>query len=145
MAGSFDASQTEHNLIAQLLKPDCGLIFAEYINLPLLDISILPLMQDNGSKQCGENGGQNAGSAHHDDNYETQVLEKSIYKICDLLAVGFGDAGAEVIAENMKSQGDLDPMVPGQLTAGVFGFCDIRNFTDTTGERNAINARWSCH
>ena len=28
---------------------------------------------------------------------ETRILESSINKICSLLAVGFGDAGAEVI------------------------------------------------
>ena len=31
-----------------------------------------------------------------------------------LMAVGFGDAGAEIIADNMRSGGDLNPMVPGQ-------------------------------
>lgn len=53
-------------------------------------------------------------------------------KICSLLAVGFGDAGAEVIAENMKKAGALDPMVPGRKMVAIFGFCDIRQFTDTT-------------
>ena len=28
---------------------------------------------------------------------ETRILESSINKICSLLAVGFGDAGAEVL------------------------------------------------
>jgi hypothetical protein len=46
--------------------------------------------------------------------YETRLLEQSIYKICALLAVGFGDAGAEVIAENIKKEGDLNPIVPGK-------------------------------
>lgn len=72
--------------------------------------------------------------------YETKALENSIYKICDLLAVGFGDAGAEVIAENMRRQGDLDPMVPGKLTVAIFGFCDIRNFTDATGACGGVGA-----
>lgn len=38
----------------------------------------------------------------------------------------------QVIADNMRSGGDLDPMVPGQKVTAVFGFCDIRQFTDTT-------------
>ncbi|KAK9817269.1 hypothetical protein WJX72_012075 [[Myrmecia] bisecta] len=63
---------------------------------------------------------------------ETRILENSINKICSLLAIGFGDAGAEVIADNMKSGGDLNPMVPGSKVTAIFGFCDIRNFTDTT-------------
>jgi hypothetical protein len=48
--------------------------------------------------------------------YETRVLERSIHKICSLLAVGFGDAGAQVIAENIKRDGDLNPMLPGKRT-----------------------------
>lgn len=71
---------------------------------------------------------------HHSDDpqMETRILENSINKICSLLAVGFGDAGAEVIANNIRSAGDLNPMIPGNKVMAVFGFCDIRNFTDTT-------------
>lgn len=46
--------------------------------------------------------------------YEIELLENSICKICELLAVGFGDAGAEIISENIKKQGDLNPMMPGR-------------------------------
>ena len=63
---------------------------------------------------------------------ETRVLENSIAKICSLLSVGFGEAGAEVIADNIKSGGDLNPMVPGRKVRAIFGFCDIRSFTDAT-------------
>ncbi len=49
-----------------------------------------------------------------------------------LMAVGFGDAGAEIIADNMRSGGDLNPLVPGQKVTAIFGFCDVRQFTDTT-------------
>lgn len=63
---------------------------------------------------------------------ETRVLEQSIAKICSLLSVGFGEAGAEVIADNIKSGGDLNPMVPGRKVRAIFGFCDIRSFTDAT-------------
>jgi len=63
---------------------------------------------------------------------ETRILENSITKICSLLAVGFGDAGAEVVAENIRNGGDLNPMVPGHRMMAIFGFCDIRRFTDAT-------------
>lgn len=53
-------------------------------------------------------------------------------KIGALLAVGFGEAGAEIIAENIKKGGGVDPMLPGKKMMAVFGFCDIRNFTDAT-------------
>lgn len=63
---------------------------------------------------------------------ETRMLENSISRICSLLAVGFGDAGSEIIAENMKRGGAIDPMIPGKKMMAIFGFCDIRQFTDTT-------------
>mmetsp|Transcript_156891 Transcript_156891/g.273078 ORF Transcript_156891/g.273078 Transcript_156891/m.273078 type:complete len:942 (+) Transcript_156891:140-2965(+) len=65
---------------------------------------------------------------------ETVVLEKTIIKIGSLLALGFGEAGAEIIGQNMKG-GDssaLNAMIPGRKVEALFGFCDIRNFTDAT-------------
>ena len=50
-------------------------------------------------------------------------------KICALLAVGFGDAGAEVIAENIRCcEGDLNPMVPGKRTVRVCVACGAWSF-----------------
>ena len=63
---------------------------------------------------------------------ETSILEKLIMKIGVLLAVGFGEAGSEIIAANMSSEGDVNPMIPGKKMMAIFGFCDIRNFTDAT-------------
>lgn len=64
--------------------------------------------------------------------YETQLLENAIKKIGGLLQVGFGEAGAEIIASNMNTEGELDPMIPGRKVQAIFGFCDIRNFMSTT-------------
>jgi len=47
------------------------------------------------------------------------------------LALGFGEAGSKIIADNMQA-GDLDPMMKGIKVHAIFGFCDIRNFTDAT-------------
>jgi len=64
---------------------------------------------------------------------ETVILEKTLTKIGALLVLGFGEAGAEIIASNMQnSEGGVDPMIPGKRINCIFGFCDIRNFTDTT-------------
>lgn len=65
-------------------------------------------------------------------NYETSVLEKIIVKIGGLLALGFGEAGSEIIVQNMRGKGEIDPLIPGNKVMAVFGFCDIRNFTDAT-------------
>lgn len=32
----------------------------------------------------------------------------------------------------MAAGGDVNPMLPGSKIIAIFGFCDIRNFTDAT-------------
>lgn len=48
------------------------------------------------------------------------------------MALGFGEAGSEIIAKNMSGADDINPMLPGHKVICIFGFCDIRNFTDAT-------------
>jgi hypothetical protein len=60
------------------------------------------------------------------DSFETSILEKTIVKIGALLALGFGEAGSEIIAKNMQKSGEVDPMIPGKKVIGIFGYCDIR-------------------
>lgn len=67
-----------------------------------------------------------------DGNSETGILVSIITRIGALLAVGFGEAGSEIIVQNMESGGAINPMIPGRKVMAVFGFCDIRNFTDAT-------------
>lgn len=67
-----------------------------------------------------------------DTKYETVIIENAIIKIGTLLALGFGDAGSEIIGSNMAKSGDVDPMIPGKKKCAIYGFCDIRNFTDAT-------------
>ena len=71
--------------------------------------------------------------AEEEEPMETVFLEKTLNKIGALLALGFGEAGSEIIATNMqKGGGEVDPMIPGKKTHCIFGFCDIRDFADTT-------------
>ncbi|OMJ85874.1 hypothetical protein SteCoe_12716 [Stentor coeruleus] len=67
-------------------------------------------------------------------DYETKLLENTILKIGVLLALGFGEAGSQIIGNNVETGGDVDPMANGNKIVGIYGFCDIRNFTDTTEE-----------
>ena len=62
------------------------------------------------------------------------MLEQTLIKIGGLLALGFGEAGSNIIAKNMSGGEDINPMLPGQKVICIFGFCDIRNFTDATEE-----------
>lgn len=64
--------------------------------------------------------------------YETQTLEKAIIKIGHLLALGFGEAGGNIIGQNMSGNGDLNPMMPGVKTYCIFGFCILSDFNECT-------------
>jgi class 3 adenylate cyclase len=60
---------------------------------------------------------------------ETVILEKTIIKLGGLLALGFGEAGAEIIGQNMGSNAGVDAMVPGCRVDAIFGFCSIHHFS----------------
>lgn len=64
--------------------------------------------------------------------YETVILEKLIIKTGALLAIGFGEAGSRIIAENMSKGEAVNPLIPGKKIIAIFGFCDIRQFTNIT-------------
>jgi class 3 adenylate cyclase len=65
---------------------------------------------------------------------ETTILLTTINRIGGLMQVGFGEAGASMIAKNLTdaSGGRLNFMVGGTMIKSIFGFCDVRQFTDTT-------------
>ena len=63
---------------------------------------------------------------------ETVSLEMNIVKIFRLLALSFGEAGSKIIAKNIKLNDELNPMQQGKRIYAIYGFCDIRNFTDST-------------
>lgn len=65
---------------------------------------------------------------------ETTILLTTITKIGGLMRVGFGEAGASVIASNLSdsASGTLNLMGAGTMIESIFGFCDVRQFTDTT-------------
>jgi len=75
---------------------------------------------------------------HETGEYETTIIENAIIKIGTLLALGFGDAGSEIIGSNMANPGDVDPMIPGKKKTAIYGFCDIRNFTDATEQLQVL-------
>jgi len=73
-----------------------------------------------------------------DDGLETTLLLRTISKIAGLMRVGFGEAGAEIIGKNLNMTNDnpsdntMNLLGNGTKILSIFGFCDIRNFTDTT-------------
>lgn len=67
-------------------------------------------------------------------DYETKIIENTIIKIGILLGLGFGEAGSAIIGSNIEKNTEIDSMITGNKIVAIFGFCDIRNFTDTTEE-----------
>lgn len=61
-----------------------------------------------------------------------QSQQMAVPDTCAAFYFACTQTGAEVIAENIRREGDINPMVPGAKTVAVFGFCDIRRFTDAT-------------
>jgi len=60
---------------------------------------------------------------------ETEILEKTIIKLGTLLALGFGQAGTEIIAGNMKAaSAGVDAMVKGERVHCIIGYARIKNF-----------------
>ena len=64
--------------------------------------------------------------------YETKVLDEAITKIGTLLVLGFGEAGSFIVAKNLSQFGNVDSKMKGNKVVAIFGFCDIRKFTETT-------------
>jgi len=65
---------------------------------------------------------------------ETVILEKTIIKLGSLLALGFGEAGANIIGHNMKG-GDtagVNAMIPGTRVDCIIGVVRIRDFSVAT-------------
>ena len=63
---------------------------------------------------------------------ETEILEQTLSKIGALLAIGFGEAGSQIIAKSLADGDVINPMLPGEKIVSIFGFCDIRKFTNAT-------------
>ena len=64
--------------------------------------------------------------------YETAVVHNAIVKIGALLSLVFGSAGAQIIGSNIMNEGDMNPMIGGKKKCAMFGFYDIKKFTQVT-------------
>merc|ERR1719191_778813 len=65
--------------------------------------------------------------------YETESVRIALAKIVGLMQLGFGGAGHEIISGNLANseKTGLDLMLRGKKKECAYGFCDIRQFTDT--------------
>lgn len=65
------------------------------------------------------------------EKYETSLLIKTLIKSGKLLALGFGEAGTEIIIKNLEQE-KLNPLIKGKKVICIFGFCDIKYFSELT-------------
>jgi len=65
---------------------------------------------------------------------ETVILEKTIIKLGSLLALGFGEAGANIIGQNMSGSdtAGVNAMIPGTHVDCVIGVVRVKNFSTAT-------------
>ncbi len=84
-----------------------------------------------------EKGGDKDPSAEEEETFETSFLEDAVKKMAELLNMGYGAAGAEIIQRNLGlSDGStVETFVAGRKIEAVFAFCDIRKFTNATEVR----------
>ena len=92
-----------------------------------------PHKSDKKNKSKKKCCGKNKSEKNHK-MFETTLLQKKISKICALLVLGFGEAGSVTISSVLQEgiDSEMNPLLSGKKIYGIFGFCDIRNFTDTT-------------
>jgi class 3 adenylate cyclase len=65
---------------------------------------------------------------------ETLILEKTLVKLGSLLALGLGEAGANIINKNMQSgdSADVDVMIQGTRVECIYGQAKIQDFSIIT-------------
>mmetsp|Transcript_96705 Transcript_96705/g.278286 ORF Transcript_96705/g.278286 Transcript_96705/m.278286 type:complete len:1057 (+) Transcript_96705:274-3444(+) len=63
---------------------------------------------------------------------ETVMLEKTIIKLGGLLAIGFGEAGADIVGRSMQGSttAAVNTQAPGTKVDAIIGFANIRNFVE---------------
>lgn len=67
---------------------------------------------------------------NHSSDFEIKIIQFAVIRISALLAIGFGEAGGEILKENIQSSEGLNPMLQGKKIEAIFGFCYIRHFTE---------------
>jgi len=61
---------------------------------------------------------------------ETTILDKTISKIANLLAIGLGENGSNILSRSLKNnqQQEINTIIEGNETVAIYSFCQIFNF-----------------
>ena len=62
------------------------------------------------------------------------MIDDSLFKISKLLMICYGEAGASIVSKMINSDQAIIDFAEesGSKVVGIYAFCDIRNFTDST-------------
>eukprot|EP01082_Thalassiosira_pseudonana_P013135 g12129.t1 g12129 contig6:1276257-1277974(-) len=105
-------------------------------NLVIVPIEkMVQLVKEISENPLGNDFSLKIDDKNKDDGMETTLLIRTISKIAGLMRVGFGEAGADIIGKNLNITEGPDAMNflgNGRKIHSIFGFCDVRQFTDTT-------------
>lgn len=150
LAAEFDVSDKAHeealsnilltSFVIILLAVGTMAFSHDVNNLVIIPIErMVQLVKEISLNPLGGNHSLNAVDINMiDDGMETTLLLQTISKIAGLMRVGFGEAGAEIIAQNLDLSNEggtgksLNLLGKGNKIHSIFVFCDVRNFTDTT-------------
>ncbi len=80
-----------------------------------------------------KNSMEHSSNKNEDENsvsYEIKIIQSAIIRISALMAINFGEAGGEILKENISSSEGLNPMLQGKKINAIFGFCFIHNFSE---------------
>ncbi|CAE7544861.1 PAT24 [Symbiodinium necroappetens] len=97
-------------------------------------LRIEPLYGSVEVDQCKYRASESSKKASKEGPMETVILEKTIVKLGSLLALGFGEAGANIISHNMKGSdtAGVNAVVPGLRVDAVIGVCRVLDFSIAT-------------
>ena len=80
-----------------------------------------------------------ASKAKKNDSYQDEemnealTIEESINKISELLILGFGQAGCQIISKSLfEVNKEIEDVFSGEKTYGIFGFCYVTQFNQLT-------------
>ena len=81
-------------------------------------------------KNSMENKETNKKEDKNSVSHEIKIIQSAIIRISALMAIGFGEAGGEILKENISSSEGINPMLRGKKISAIFGFCFIHNFSE---------------
>ena len=85
-------------------------------------------LENDGLKTVNSKKSNVTTNSNKNNLYEINIVKAAIIKISALLAIGFGEAGGDILKKNLSSNHELNIKLKGKKKMAIFSFCDIRDF-----------------